>query len=422
MKVLVITNLYPPEFLGGYELGCAQMVEALRGAGHEVRVLTSVSAPAGDHDERAVDRILELPPIYNADRMDSVSPSLHQYFQLLANAVNPANARAIGQAIVDFQPDVAYLWNVLGLGGLGVLALLDHQGVPWVWHIMDIIPRQLCGFGTTGPELSREFGRLFPGRYIACSDHVVGELRAGGMDLGEHIHVIPNWVHGDPPAPRTEFFAGGELRMVSASGELCEPKGTHILIEMAARLRDQGFGNFSIDIYGREDDPRFRAMLFEHSVNETVRLMGERSHSDLLKLYSGYDVFVFPTWSREPFGFAPLEAAAAGCAPMFSDGCGIAEWLIDGVDCMKAPRTVEGFAERVGQVLRQEIDLPGIARRGQAVAWREFHISAAATKVEAVLADAAGRRAPRGRPGEFFALARFAEGLVQVLLEEAEIR
>ena len=42
MKVLAISNLYPPDLMGGYELGCRQMVEALCRRGHEVRVLTTV--------------------------------------------------------------------------------------------------------------------------------------------------------------------------------------------------------------------------------------------------------------------------------------------------------------------------------------------------------------------------------------------
>lgn len=41
MRILVLSNLYPPDFLGGYELGCRQAAEALAAAGHDVLVLTS---------------------------------------------------------------------------------------------------------------------------------------------------------------------------------------------------------------------------------------------------------------------------------------------------------------------------------------------------------------------------------------------
>src|SRR5215212_3273863 len=41
LRVVVVTNYYPPYFIGGYELGCRDVVEALKSRGHQVRVLTS---------------------------------------------------------------------------------------------------------------------------------------------------------------------------------------------------------------------------------------------------------------------------------------------------------------------------------------------------------------------------------------------
>src|SRR3954471_8860223 len=41
MKILVINNLYPPHYVGGYELHCEQVTEGLRARGHEIQVLTS---------------------------------------------------------------------------------------------------------------------------------------------------------------------------------------------------------------------------------------------------------------------------------------------------------------------------------------------------------------------------------------------
>ncbi len=417
----MISNLFPPEFLGGYELGCEQMVRELRSYGHEVRVITSGSPLAASRQSDGVERDLELAPIYSLERLLSVSPSLLQFFHQRSRIVNPNNALRIARTIEEFQPDVAYLWNLLGLGGLGVLALLAAEGVQWVWHVMDAIPAELCADTGTGagPALARELSRVFPGRYVMCSSHVLGEIRATGVGLDERVHVLPNWVTGDPPPPRREFFASGELRMIAASGVLCEPKGTHIVIETAARLRDQGYANFSIDIYGSEQDARFRRQLHEHRVADLVHLKGPRSHRELLKLFDSYDMFLFPSWSREPFGFAPLEAAAAGCVPMVSADCGIAEWLVGDVDCLKAGRDAEQFARRIGAVLRNEIDLEILGRRAQTVAWRDFHISRTGRAVEELLRQAAAERRPSpAEPGDFVALAGFAEVLIQALAEE----
>ena len=41
MRVLVISNLFPPDVIGGYELLCQDLADGLHERGHEVRVLTS---------------------------------------------------------------------------------------------------------------------------------------------------------------------------------------------------------------------------------------------------------------------------------------------------------------------------------------------------------------------------------------------
>jgi hypothetical protein len=56
VKILVVSNLFPPDVLGGYEILCAQVCRALRARGHEVRVLTSApprrDAGVGHEPER----------------------------------------------------------------------------------------------------------------------------------------------------------------------------------------------------------------------------------------------------------------------------------------------------------------------------------------------------------------------------------
>src|SRR4029077_15575112 len=42
MRILAVSNLYPPDILGGYEIRCRRTVEWLRARGHQVEVVTSV--------------------------------------------------------------------------------------------------------------------------------------------------------------------------------------------------------------------------------------------------------------------------------------------------------------------------------------------------------------------------------------------
>ena len=58
MKILVVSNFYPPHHIGGYELGCRDVVEKLRARGHTLRVLTSsfrhrdIKDPPGETERR----------------------------------------------------------------------------------------------------------------------------------------------------------------------------------------------------------------------------------------------------------------------------------------------------------------------------------------------------------------------------------
>ena len=89
--------------------------------------------------------------------------------------------------------------------------------------------------------------------------------------------------------------------------------------------------------------------------------MGVRPHAELLELYGEYDVFAFPTRDREPFGLVPLEAAARGCVPVITRRCGIAEWLVHGVHCLKVDRSCRGLRGRLGAILEGEIALEPMA-------------------------------------------------------------
>ena len=66
MKLLVVTNLYPPQELGGYGRSIADFVWGLRERGHSIQVLSS-DAPTGASSGRlleAVDRGLQLKGSY----------------------------------------------------------------------------------------------------------------------------------------------------------------------------------------------------------------------------------------------------------------------------------------------------------------------------------------------------------------------
>jgi glycogen synthase len=420
MRVLVLSNLYPPDFFGGYELGCRQAADALADAGHDVHVLTSaprVPVAPEDHIQRA----LQLTDVYNPylqSRHHLVTLGLQHASACFVNAFN---VHALLETLDSFEPEVVYVWNLVGLGGLGLMACLHYLGVPWVWHLMDRTPRDLCRLplGESRSPLAGIVRHHLEGAYLACSRRVIEEIDDPDNLLNGSVELVPNWIVGVEPPPRTRFFQGGRLRVASAAGHLCSPKGIELIIEAAHRLRQAGRTNFVIDLYGKVMDDTYPALIQRHDLGAWVRLKGMRGQHELAELYRGYDVFAFPTWEREPFGFAPLEAAAAGCVPILTNNCGIGEWLVHGVHCWKIERSAAALADALTDILDRRIELAPLGRRVAAVVWRDFHLRRVLPRIERALARAARLHRPSiGNAKQAYHLAILAEKLTQVLIEE----
>jgi glycosyltransferase involved in cell wall biosynthesis len=421
VKILVLSNLYPPDVIGGYEIACAQVVDALRRRGNDVTVLTAPPrTPVSDvpHVLRRL-QLAEESWWYDEDHW------FHPLFARLRDAssrfVNAYNVHVLTTVLEEFEPDVVYVCNLIGLGGLGLIGCLQYLKIPWVWQLGDNVPGLLCGTALeTYPVLAAEFSRQIRGHYIVVSEQLIRQIRSFGVALRGEVEVIPNWIVGARPPKRTSFYHGGTLRIMSA-GQVARHKGIDTLIEAAARLRDGGHTDFVMDIYGKVYSPHFAEQIRMFDLSAHVTLKGMRPQSEVLRLYGTYDIFAFPTMEREPFGLVPLEAAARGCVPVITQRCGIAEWLVHGVHCLKAVRTPSGFAAILGSILEGRIDLAPIARRAAATAWRDFHIDAILPRIERKLAAAARQsRSGAGTAEEAYRMARMAEQLTQALYQEQE--
>ncbi len=422
MKVLVLSNLYPPDVIGGYELGCKQVVDALRARGHDARVLTIAPRTPAPHEPHVL-RALKVSEVWNSNRyvLDLSHPVTNRLMQAEATGVSAFNVHALTRAIEDFRPDVAYVWMIVGVGGLGLMAAIQHLRVPWVWHLMDDVPVALCRSGGRVIEpLLREVDRQLDGRYLACSRQLVDEIEALGVRLRPHVEVVPNWVVGEPPAPRSNFYRAGQTLRIIAAGQIAPHKGVDILIEAAARVRERGLDNFLVDVYGNVEDHHYPTLVRRLGLDRHVTFRGSRPQAELARLYPTYDVFAFPTWHREPFAFAPLEASWRGCVPLMSQLSGNAEWAVHGVHCLKADRHPDAFADAIAAILDGSVDLAPIARRAAAAIGRDFHLDAQVPRIERALAGAAARpRAGAGTSAEAYRMALLAEKLTKVLVQEA---
>src|SRR5215218_3684394 len=121
MRILVLSNLYPPAAVGGYERMCRDVVERWRARGHEIGVLTATFGGAEeDPSQPGVHRWLGR----YWDGEEIRCPPFLQHIRF-----ERANQLALARALRAARPDVVSVWG-MGCLSLGLLSTIADRGLP----------------------------------------------------------------------------------------------------------------------------------------------------------------------------------------------------------------------------------------------------------------------------------------------------
>lgn len=402
MRILVVSNLYPPSIMGGYELGCRNVVAGLVARGHDVVVVTSPSHAreddSADCDTGGAQLIRTLAvrsfgPEYT--RKQVLKPVNH--FEGMVS--NYANTAIVLEAIRSHRPDCVYLFNLAGIGGLAIIDALNTIGMPWVFHLMDAVPAYLqqdVPSEALAVFNAHRGGLYSGGRLIAMSSSLVDEIEAlTKFKFPVRPVIVPGWAKARPALRERSYFQSGQVRFVTA-GQLWQHKGIGIIIQAMALLRAARIQNFSVDIYGNGSISEFVDLAKQLDVAEFISFHGHRRQEELLTVYDTADVFLFPTWPREPFGFAPVEAASAGCIPVVTRQAGVCEQLTDGVDCFMIEQNATDLAAIMRRFCVGQVDAAAMGRHARATTQTRLNFDTCLTKIEEVLSSSLqGRSQPR---------------------------
>lgn len=347
MRILILSNIFPPGFIGGYELGALDVAKGLQACAHEVLVLTS---------DYFLDDGLELSPLnvsrslvcnslsHERDNKDCIH---HLYYSF-------HNIRVLGSAIRRFKPDVVLTFNLNGLGVFSIIQFLQKIQMPTIIYLMDNIFDGLDVGSPGHKKYEKVFGVLefsSSTRIIAMSNNVTREVSGIlNLDLG-NVTYIPGWVNFVPQQlVHTPTKQRKETKFVFCS-RVAQHKGIDIVIEAAYQLVQQGFTQFTIDVYGGGQLAPFLQKVKAKNLSDYIAYKGLVSKDQMLLVLSQYDALLFPTWEREAFGFVASEAAVAGCFPIMTAGIGASEWFLDGYDCLKISRDCTSVRSAMLQVM-----------------------------------------------------------------------
>ena len=407
MKILVISNLYPPHEIGGYEIRCRDVCERLEAFGHEIHVLTS------DHKVAGRAEVMD-PKIRRELRIHGMYGHPWEPILQLRHTVRH-NHQALGKAIAEIQPDLIHIWNMGGISK-SLLHTLEAGGIPLVYDVSDHWiarsiksdvwlmwwnapakpPRRLLRKLLAISGIRRRIDRTTPTdswdslrfRNIYFSSAFMRDATVAKGWPVAHAEIIHCGIDTASFRPKTDHSDFGKLLWV---GRIAEDKDPITAIRAVAAAHRLGLNHLTLDLYGKGDETYLRlaqAEVDSLALGDHIRFF-LATPEEMQSLYSRYDALLFTSNWGEPFGLTPLEAMASALPVITTTDGGQKELSRDGINSLIAKAAdPESFAVRIAEMAASQSLRESLAATGLDEVRTRFDLDPITRKIEAFLLSA----------------------------------
>jgi glycogen(starch) synthase len=364
MRILVLSNLYPPNVIGGYERLCFEVTTALAAAGHEIVVLTSdYGGAVAEYPGQRVLRDLRL----------LTGPDIYTPFPGTPEdraAIGVTNLAILHRVLEEVRPDVVFAWNLFFLDASMLKALEESRFRTVVmltdnWLLVMRNPEFVSAYFRDmvhGPHpfvpppepapapppslLHRVVARVrrlagrapMPGLEAIFGAAFVRDLYAAGGSRFPRHRVIHNGVKqsGHAAAPtvdRTGLVEAGTLNLLFA-GRMVDLKGAHTAVAAMPLLDPAALGvdRIQLTLLGDMQDAAYMTQLQDAIAQSgqagTILLRPTVAESALPALFNAHDIYLFPSL-YEPFSLTLIHAMALGIPTIASRTGGNPEIMRD---------------------------------------------------------------------------------------------
>lgn len=384
MRILLISNLYPPLHVGGYEQRCAVVARWLARE-HEVVVLTS------RHRRRSLapqSEVLRKLPLLPEDWRGTLCAPFASLYAVLF----------VRRLLRRLRPDLVFVWNASQIPRAALCAAAE-QGPAMAFSVADPWFAAFVG----GDQFLRYLARPSRKRPLPTRERAVQRAWAWVARLVNRLpglRIDPTAVHpaaivwnsqalrGMAPAPANvvpvlervihpatdhEQLLMNVERVpapcptIAYVGRIESQKAPDVAVRAVALLRESHGIEARLVIAGSGDAAMVRdlqRLAVVLGLGDRVQLRGRVSPSEVAQMLAGADALVVPSRWQEPFGLVCLEGALARVPIVASLSGGMPEMLESEREALFFPiDDVEACAAALARTLT---DQPGTKERVRA--------------------------------------------------------
>lgn len=321
MRILLLSNYFPPDSVGGLELSAFEAAAGLASRGHEIEVLTAKwrTKPKAELEAFLVRRELTytFPSQYYGRRLRSLPWRIRDISKM--RRIGPENLKIAEAIAKEGRHDVVFAWGFTGIGAPLVLPFAE-RGVPVVWQVGDMNLRERVHphginqalYALFGGEFGRLDARLPLKHILANSQFTKRKFVERGFDPGA-IDVIYRGIDParifDDPAPKV-----GDPYLMMAC-RVTVQKGVEVALRAMALMPD-----VRLKIAGPGEEAYVRsvkALAKELGVAGRVDFLGQTPRETVFELMRGASVVLSASLIEEYFGRVNIEAMAC-CVPLLA--------------------------------------------------------------------------------------------------------
>lgn len=397
MKILVLSDHYPPYYKGGHEIRIKSAADSLSRRGHDVVVLTSKYGSNGTSKDHKILRLL------NYLEIEHVRGIRRRYVEIKRALLGMHNYFITRKTLQSVKPDVVYAGEVSNVSMYPIMAVETYQ-IPIVHHVGNYYYPQLIEDCDLRKNPIKRFYRKaitgFKGidshdfrHIITVSEAVKKTYVAIGFTESNISAFHSRGVPSHSIRKKDVCFASdkGAIRLLYV-GRITREKGVHVAIGCVDYLVNHfALDNLYFDIIG-EGDIEYIEVLYrlieKLNMKSRVRFLKVIPHEEILQVYRNHEILLFPSIWEEPFSGVLIEAMSQGLPMVATRSGGTPELITHGWNGLLVPPDDSiKMAEAVYSLIQNPAMAERMASNGVDLISKKYNIEEIVNRIELYLED-----------------------------------